>query len=164
MDKRNNIFPRVLALSVILAGLLAYLYVGQMYIASGPSMTPTIYDGERIVVDKKVYDSVPPRRGDVVALISPDRGRYFVKRIVAEAKDEVEVSQSGITVNGEMLSRTEGPWQPQEYTLALDEVYVLGDNRYNSMDSRDFGPIKAKKVIGKVKVVVWPPSSWRIVK
>ncbi len=164
MNKRNLIFPRVLALLVILVGLLAYLYVGQIYVAYGPSMEPTIYDGERIVVDKKVYDSIKPRRDDVVALITPIQGRYFVKRVLAHARDEVAVDKNGIELNGKLIPNTEGPWKPLNYVLKEDEVYVLGDNKYDSSDSRDFGPIKVDKIIGEVKVVIWPPSSWRIVK
>ncbi len=164
MNKRNLIFPRVLALLVILVGLLAYLYVGQIYVAYGPSMEPTIYDGERIVVDKKVYDSIKPRRNDVVALITPIQGRYFVKRIVAQARDEVTVDKNGIELNGKLIPNTEGPWKPLNYVFKADEVYVLGDNKYDSSDSRDFGPIKIDQIIGKVKVVIWPPSGWRIIR
>ncbi len=150
-------------ISFLVTFLLAYLYVGQFYVAYGPSMEPTIYDNERLIVDKRAYAEVNPLVDDVVSFTTP-AGLFYVKRVVAGGGDMVEVGSDGVKVNSKLLKNTEGPWKSLKYKLAQDEVYVLGDNRLISDDSRDFGPIKVDKISGEVKAVVWPPGSWRLVK
>lgn len=138
--------------------------MGKIYVAFGPSMEPTLYTGERIIVDTSAYNVAKPSLNDVISLVNPTDGRFFVKRVVAINGDEVEINSDGVRVNGKLMPRTEGQWQANKYILQQDEVFVLGDNRYDSSDSRDFGPIKVSKVLGEVKAVVWPPGSMRIVK
>lgn len=162
--KKSRLYPRLFVWFLILLFLLVYLYLGKIFVAYGPSMEPTLYNGERLLVDRSAYNVAKPLLNDVAALINPLDGRFNVKRVVALEGDEVEISQEGLRINGELLPRTEGQWQDKKYILQADEVYVLGDNRYNSSDSRDFGPIKISKILGEVKAVIWPPGSWRIVR
>jgi len=165
MNRRNLLFPRIFAWSMITLFLLVYLYIGQLYVAYGPSMEPTLYSGERLLVDKKAYQAVKPAVGNVVALINPDNSSLlFIKRVVAEGGDRVEVSSEGVRVNFKLEPNTEGLWKAASYTLKEDEVFVLGDNRLQSSDSRDFGPVKLNRILGKVKMVIWPPGSFRIVR
>jgi len=164
-DPKNLLFPRIFAWSMIILFLLVYLYIGQLYVAYGPSMEPTLHSGERILVDKKAYQAVKPATGNVVALVNPDNSSLlFVKRVAAEGGDEVEVSSGGVKVNFKLEPNTAGFWKSAKYTLKEDEVFVLGDNRLKSSDSREFGPVKVDKILGKVKMVIWPPASFRIVR
>jgi len=156
------------------------------YIAA-ESMQPTMTRGERVIADKRVYRTEPVAHGDVIVFINPnERNVRFIKRVVALPNDTVEIKENTVFINGKELSTTiEGdvrwetngsaryqthrvPEKPIDAALILNVpettipqgfCYVLGDNRYNSRDSRHFGPIPLVDVIGRVDCAYFP--SWR---
>jgi signal peptidase I len=135
----------------------------------GQSMAPTLTDQDRLIVNKLAYRLGEPRRGDIVMLyypINPDKS--FVKRVIAEEGDEVRIVDGRVFVNDVPLSdeyvpeefRSHEDWGPQR----IDEGYyfVMGDHRNNSSDSRHWGLVPKKYIIGKVQVRWWPLPAARI--
>ena len=109
----------------------------------------------------------PPQRGDVVVFIPPNNQKKdYIKRVIGIAGDRVELRQGTVYVNGYPLNEPytmpgQGPastWGPS--LVGKDELFVLGDNRGASTDSRFFGMLPAKDVIGKAWLSYWPPRHW----
>jgi len=105
----------------------------------------------------------PPERGDVVVLLRPGE-RDYIKRIIGLPGDTVEVKNGQVLVNGVVLDE---PYitDPARQNVPARQVeperyFVMGDNRNNSSDSRSFGTISAKDIVGRAWIVYWPPSSW----
>ena len=136
----------------------------QNYRVDGPSMQPTLHTNEYILVDKAEYYVHPPQRGDVVVFMAPiTPPEAFVKRVIGIPGDTVQVSPDGtVTVDGVPLSEPyvadHIPEQVGTWKLASDQYFVMGDNRGDSTDSRFFGPIARKSIIGKAALVYWPLS------
>jgi len=129
----------------------------------GQSMAPTLADQDRLIVNKFAYRVGIPRRGDIVMLyypINPDKS--FVKRVVAEEGDTVKITDGRVYVNDVPMDDS---FVPPEYRShddfgprVIDEGYyfVMGDHRNNSSDSRHWGLVPKKYIIGKVQLRWWP--------
>ena len=135
----------------------------------GQSMSPTLEDQDRLIVNKLAYLLDDPKVGDVVMLIYPkDPTKSFVKRIVAEPLDTVRVVEGKVYVNDELRP---DEFIPDEYrgsddvaTEVVQEGYywVMGDHRNNSSDSRHWGPVPKKYILGRVQLRWWPFSHARV--
>jgi signal peptidase I len=113
-------------------GLLWALSPIARYIINGPSMLPTFAAGDRIIVNRLAYRWRSPAKGDIVAVRHPfDEEKRLLKRVTAGPGELVTVGSS-------------------EYQLGRDEWYVVGDNQQTSTDSRQFGPVERRQIIGKV--------------
>jgi signal peptidase I len=148
--------------TVLIAGalfLLVNLLTARIRV-EGSSMEPSLHDGEFVVVNRLAYRWNPPERGDIVVFRFPlNPTRRFIKRIVALPGDVVQVSDGRVYVNG--LAQDEpytaaAPRYTGEWRLAEGEVFVLGDNRNNSEDSHEWGPLPMQNIIGKAVLVYWP--------
>ena len=155
------------------------------YVVDGNSMDPTLRNDQRVFVNKFVYfdpivfksnlnlsfdSTLNPKRGDVVVFDPPFpydvSGKQFVKRIIAIPGDTIENSSGIILVNGKPFGNDFGS------TSEISEVpktlvpegyyYVLGDNRNSSNDSRNFGFVPRTSIIGRVWVIYWPFSNFKI--
>jgi signal peptidase I len=135
----------------------------------GLSMAPTLADQDRLIVNKFAYRIGVPRRGDIVMLyypLNPDKS--FVKRVIAEEGDTVRIIDGRVYVNDIPLqddyvkqeNRSHDDWGPQVIPEGYD--FVMGDNRNNSSDSRSWGMVPKKYIIGKVQIRWWPVPSARI--
>jgi signal peptidase I len=129
----------------------------------GQSMAPTLADQDRLIVNKLIYRLGAPRRGDIVMLYYPiDPDKSFVKRVIAEEGDTVRIVDGRVYVNGVPLSdeyvpteyRSHDDWGPQ--TIPEGYYFVMGDHRNNSSDSRHWGMVPKKYIIGKVQLRWWP--------
>ncbi len=150
---------------------LIYIFVAQFHKVSGQSMFPTIHDGDFLVTEKISYRVGQPKHGQIIVLKDPrDESQDFIKRIIGLPGDKIKIDQGKFFLNGGVL--TEPYLAPtvqvhgenflhegQEITLGPDEYFVAGDNRENSSDSRDFGPIAKEKMIGRAFFRYWPPSA-----
>lgn len=113
------------------------------------SMEPTLLHGDWFAVDKRAYRETPPNRGDVVVVQDEtDPEHYLVKRIVAVGGDHVAIEHGRILVNGRSDRHDRTP--PEEITLAEGELFLAGDNRLQSADSRHWGPVRLERVVGRV--------------
>lgn len=142
-------------LLLLLALLILHITVG-LSVVKGDSMEPTLKNGE-LVLYTKLHNQY--ERGDVVSVRIPS-GDYYVKRIIAMEGDEVDLRDGKVYVNGKLqeepyaLGKTQagGEMQTQSYPLTLEknQIFVMGDNRETSVDSRNFGPVGQRQIKGKL--------------
>ena len=169
---RENVESIVWA--VALALVIRTFIMAPFKIPSG-SMHPTLLEGDRILVNKFIYRFQPPRRGDIIVFRYPeDPKRSFIKRLAAMAGDTVEIRNGQVLVNGTPLDgsgvfRTNtyyngGPYgqDGDAVHVPTDSFYVLGDNSSSSHDSRFWGFVPKRLVIGRAMCVFWPITRWRV--
>ncbi len=178
--------PLLAVLALVIALLIKSFLVQLFYIPS-ESMEPTLLIDDRVLVSRIAYRFGEPHRGDVVVFRNPSlaeeprRGilggfahwvtdglgigrpdnEDYIKRVIGEPGDEITVDEDGVSVNGERLdesyiSRDGGP--TGEWTVPEDHVFVMGDNRGHSEDSRVFEAIPIDSIVGEAVARVWPPS------
>jgi signal peptidase I len=135
----------------------------------GLSMAPTLEDHDRLIVNKLVYELGDPRPGDIVMLYYPlNPDKMFVKRVIAREGDTVRIVDGRVYVNDVPLHddyvpaefRSHDDWGPQ--VIQQGYYFVMGDHRNNSSDSRHWGPVPKKYIVGKVKVRWWPLQDAKI--
>lgn len=153
-------------LETIVAALLVTLvvrtFVVEIYRVEGSSMADTLHSAERVVVNKFLYRWVrQPQPGDIVVFQYPrEPDRDFIKRVVAVAGDKVEIKAGKVYVNGELLPEAPAARINDEDRLPTvvpeNSVWVLGDNRNNSEDSRYFGQVPLENIRGMAFFRIWP--------
>lgn len=135
----------------------------------GLSMEPTLEDRDRLIVNKLVYEIGDPRPGDIVMLYYPvNPEKMFVKRVIAQEGDSVRIVDGRVFVNDVPFPddyvpeelRGHDDWGPS--VVQQGYYFVMGDHRNNSSDSRNWGPVPKKYIVGKVKVRWWPLREARI--
>src|SRR5437660_2670835 len=135
----------------------------------GLSMAPTLEDHDRLIVNKLVYELGDPRPGDIVMLYSLlNSEQMFVKRVIAKEGDTVRIVDGRVYVNDQPLRddyvpnefRSHDDWGPQ--IIQQGYYFVMGDHRNNRSDSRHWGPVPKKYIVGKVKVRWWPIQDAKI--
>ena len=156
-------------LPAILIALLINVFVGQATRVEGQSMEPNLHSNQRLVVEKLSYRFHGPQRFDVVVLKLPSQGdELLIKRVVGLPGETVEIRDGHVYVDGAELDE---PFLTEEtragrrdhITVPPLHVYVLGDNRNHSNDSRSFGPIPIDDIIGRAWVSYWPPDDLGLV-
>jgi signal peptidase I len=159
---------KTLASSALYATLIL-TFVGQIARVDGLSMAPTLADHDRLVVNKWTYRVREPRPGDIVMLYyPPDPEKSFVKRIIAREGDEVRIASGRVYVNDIALRDEFVPPQYRSFEDFGPEVvpqgyyFVMGDHRNGSWDSRHWGPVPKKYIVGKVQLRWWPPNNARL--
>ncbi len=135
----------------------------------GQSMAPTLADQDRLIVNKFAYRIGEPRRGDIVMLyypLNPDKS--FVKRVIAEEGDTVRIVDGGVYVNDVPMRDDFVPPEFRSHddfgpTVVREGYYfVMGDHRNNSSDSRHWGEVPKKYIIGRVQIRWWPLPTARV--
>ena len=138
-------------------------FIFQVARVDGLSMLPTLDDHDRLIVNKFVYLWGDPQPGDIVMLRYPvDPDTMFVKRVIAREGDIVQIMDGVVYVNDRPLHddyvaaefRGHDHWGPT--TVAAGYYFVLGDHRNESLDSRSWGPVPKKYIIGRVNFRWWP--------
>jgi signal peptidase I len=168
---RENIESLLWAVGIAL--VIRTLIVAPFKIPSG-SMTPTLIEGDRILVNKFIYRFQPPRRGDIVVFRYPeDPKRPFIKRLVGLGGDDVEIRDGKVLVNGRELDGSgifvhnryynQGSFggEGEVVHVPADALFVLGDNSMSSHDSRFWGFVPKRFLIGKALCIFWPLGRWR---
>ncbi len=152
-------------LEVVIAAVLITVVIRSLivetFVVQGPSMEPTLVNGERLLVSKLAYRFNKPQRGDVVVLQYPlDQSRDYIKRIVAVEGDTVELRLGRLYVNGilqqESYVRFPGLFNMPSVVIPEHTVFVMGDHRTDSEDSRFFGPVDIELLKGKAIFIIWP--------
>ena len=148
---------------------LVVTFVMQVARVEGQSMAPTLADQDRLIVNKLSYRFTSPQRGDIVMLYyPPDPDKSYVKRVIAEAGDAVRVVDGRVYVNDVALRddfvpaeyRGHDDWGPQ--VIPAGHYFVMGDHRNGSSDSRHWGFVPKKYIVGKVQVRWWPVPHIRV--
>ena len=177
------------------------LFVFEAFYVPSGSMSPSVLDGDRVLVNKLAYRRGFPQRGEIVAFLAPgSTGKVYLKRVIALPGDTVEIRDDEVLINEQRLSRDRVPasalsaitshirgdvfvesnaghryqvmlapgrrsagdtmkqYGPQ--TVPADRLFLLGDNRNESLDSREFGCIHLGDVVGSVTYVFAPAGSW----
>lgn len=184
-------------IETILLAALVFLLIQitlQNFRVKGASMEPNLHDGEHLVVTKLAYLYADPawlnglfpflsldtrnpvfffgqpQRGDIIVFRFPrDPTREFIKRVIADPGDRVEVRSGQVFINGKALDE---PYvfdaERDRLSMATlvvppDSYFVMGDNRKGSNDSRDWGPVPRQYIIGKAFVTYWPLSAWGLI-
>ena len=141
--------------------IVVFLY--QPVRVEGTSMMPALVDQERIFINKFVYRFEQVERGDVVVFRYPnDPSKSYIKRVIAGPGDQVAIAGGVVLLNGQRLVE---PYVPANYRdrrsmaeimVPEGKVFVLGDHRNLSSDSRDFGPVEKSAIYGKAVFAYWP--------
>lgn len=161
----------VISLAIILP--IRYFLIQPFYV-KGASMEPTFDDREYLIIDEISYRFRAPARGEVIVFRYPlDPRQYFIKRIVGLPGERVKISGNKVTIfndvhpEGLVLDESYLPagtptFGDEVTTLGPDEYFVMGDNRTSSLDSRSFGPMPRKDMVGRVWVRGWPVSRFTV--
>jgi signal peptidase I len=174
--------------AVILAVALGVAFLSQAFIVKpyripSPSMVPTLDPGDRVLVARFLYHVTSPARGDIVVFKYPlDTRVVFIKRLIGLPGDTLSLRNGQVYVNGvrrnepyvlKVNGRTAptNPWPPiagstlsepwslnRPYTVPAGSYFMMGDNRLDSDDSRSWGPVPARDLIGKAFLIYWPIS------
>ncbi len=149
-----RIFPRLLA-----------FILGKRVVVQGWSMHPTLAPEERVLFDRLAYRRKTPRRGDIVLVRHPQRPEMLlIKRIAGVQGDTVAPSEAGWQINSSLLADSSAETDAlnqAERALATDEYFLLGDQPDHSTDSRHFGPVHRGHILGRARLVYWPPGRFR---
>jgi signal peptidase I len=147
----------------LLTAAFVVIFLYQPVKVEGTSMLPGLEDQERIFVNRFVYRLEPISRGDVIVFRYPrDTSKSYIKRVIGVAGDRIHIVDGLVYVNGEPLSEDYVPQQyadwrsVPELTVPQGHYFMMGDHRNMSSDSRDFGPVAQKFVVGKAVFGYWP--------
>lgn len=164
---------------LIVVAVRAFLFTN--YIVYGQSMMPTINDRERVIINKIGYGIGEPDRFDMIVFHATETTEY-IKRVIGLPGDTIEVKGDLLYINGEIVEETflsEVLEEPRSYPYTIDftlenltgekyvpegHLFVLGDNRRNSIDSRQIGFVSYDKIVGKADLAYWPPKAFRLLK
>ena len=154
-------------LAVVLISIyVIYGFIAQPFLVQGASMEPNFSSGDYLLVDEATYYFREPVRGEVIVFKNPnDADEFYIKRIVGLPGEEVIVSDNEVFVNGELVDEpylADGIKVDGRYVFQLDQdqYFVMGDNRPQSFDSRNWGPLGEDLIIGLVRLRFWPPASF----
>lgn len=147
----------------IVIAVLIHVFLAQATRVYGQSMEPNLHTDMRLVVEKLSYRLHTPERGDIVVLRVRPGDELLIKRVIGLPGDEVAIHDGRVYVNGQPLDE---PYLDQETRGNLAprvvpplHVFVMGDNRRASNDSRSFGPVHIDNIVGKAWVSYWPPTT-----
>ncbi|MEI6291165.1 MAG: signal peptidase I [Chloroflexota bacterium] len=134
----------------------------------GFSMTPTLQNGEFVLVNRLAYRMGVPQRGDIIVFHFPvDPGSQdLIKRVIGLPGDRIMVANGIVWVNGQKLIEpyiAEAPLYGGAWEVPADELFVLGDNRNDSSDSHSWGMLPINEIVGKAVFIYWPFPEWKII-
>lgn len=162
----------IIDLVVLIGAIYALVNLASVrFIVQGPSMEPTFYEDQFLIVSRVNYLLGDPQRGDIVVFHYPGNpNEDYIKRVIGLPGDRVELRDAQVYVNDEPLNE---PYinepcslvscRDEQWVLEAGEYFMMGDNRNRSSDSRDFGPVLEEYIVGEVMIRYWPPSDWGIV-
>lgn len=132
----------------------------------GTSMIPTLENGEFVLVNKMSYRFSDVDRGDIIVFHFPrNPEEELVKRVIGLPGDHVSVQAGTVYVNGQLLNEpyiASPPAYSGEWDVLDGQLFVLGDNRNNSNDSKDWGLLPFDQIVGKAVLIYWPPPLWKV--
>ncbi len=173
--KKTNFFKEFLSYFFIIILAIVFsisvrIFIFEPFIVPTPSMEPTLVVGDKVIVNKLAYKTASIKKGDLVVFHSLIVSKDLVKRAIALEGDKIALTDNGdIYINNKKIAED---YLPENYnitysnqTLIVGEgkVFVMGDNRNDSYDSRYFGPISEEEIFGKVVFIYLPLSRLRTI-
>lgn len=171
-----SVFFQIILILVIALAVVAPIryFLVQPFFVKGASMEPTFDDGQYLIIDELSYRLHEPQRGDVIVFRYPlDPSQYYIKRIIGLPGETVEVAEGKIKIynqeNSAGFTLNEANYLPPNVSTNIDSkeiipakaYFVMGDNRQASSDSRRWGPVPQKNIIGRVWFRAWPIPAFR---
>jgi signal peptidase I len=162
---RIKVLPQLSqALALIASGFLSYYLISQYFVQSvrvvGVSMVPTLQDSQFYLLNRWMLHLRGPKRSEIVVLRDPLDNGFAVKRVIAVGGDSVYLSEGKIYLNGRKLDEpyltpgtltfTCSQFKDQLFKCQPGQCFVLGDNRGNSLDSRTYGPVSRRNILGLI--------------
>ena len=148
-------------LPALLIVLVVNVFLAQATRVEGQSMEPNLHNNQRLIIEKISYHFHPPQRGDIVVITIANRhSDPLIKRVVGLPGETIEIKDGHVYINGHMLTEpyleqlTYGNTGP--HVIAPGYVFVLGDNRGASNDSRSFGEVQTSSIVGRAWFRYWP--------
>jgi signal peptidase I len=145
--------------AIILAFLITH-FVGQRTLVLSCSMEPNLYENQQLIVDKLTYHFRQPERGEIVVIDMGEGEIPLIKRVIGLPGETLEIKNNRVLIDGQVLSE---PYLAEVYqhdfgpvTIPEGNVFVMGDNRNNSRDSRMIGPVALDRILSRAWVRVWP--------
>ena len=178
MDQKVKDVIKEYAESLLIAFVLAMIirtFIVQAFKIPTGSMIPTLIEGDRILVSKYIYKFKDPQAGDVMVFKYPENPKIaFIKRLITEGGKTLELKNGRVIIDGKQsesprvnaryyYNRGEYGDIGQSISVPEDHYYVLGDNSSNSRDSRYWGFVSHKNLIGKALLIYWPPHRIRLI-
>ncbi|MBM3189205.1 MAG: signal peptidase I [Chloroflexi bacterium] len=141
--------------------LVVNIFLAQATRVEGQSMEPNLHNNQRLIIEKISYRLHAPERGDIVVLRRPHKSSEpLIKRVVGLPGETVQIKEGRVYINGQPLTEPyldQATWGDSAPQIVPEEhIFVLGDNRRASNDSRSFGMVPLDDVIGKAWVIYWP--------
>lgn len=168
-QKAENTSFLLYVLLVVVFALSLRLFIFEPIRVDGSSMISTLLDGEQMFVEKVGYWFTEPKRGEIVIVFYPNHTVSCVKRVIGLPGETVSIMDGAVYIDGEPLDESAywndyiyGDMQP--VTVPENSIFVMGDNRNDSNDSRNLltvGPIPYYRIVGRASAVVWPFSAFR---
>lgn len=159
---------------IVTAFIIAYVlktFIFQIAYVKGPSMQPTLYQGQVLIVSKISYRVGEPKRGEIVVINDKLENKDLIKRVIGLPGETIEIKNGSVYIDGNLLSPdyTDIPTYENGFNKAKasdNQYFVLGDNRTESRDSRSdtLGFVKEKNIIGKAVFRIWPLNKMGILK
>ena len=164
----------IIAIVAVLVAVLVQAYIVKPYRIPSESMENTLMPGDRVFVNRFIYHFKDVNRGNVVVFKSPSDGTVLIKRVIGLPGNVISLKDGSVYVDGKKLDepyvRTDAgapeptepfdngePWDLQKpYTVPAGNYFMMGDNRTNSGDSREFGPVSQNALIGEAFFIYWP--------
>lgn len=164
--KEIGVWAIEIAIVLVFSFVFVY-YIGHRTTVVGPSMNPSLENGEEILVNRFTYKVTRPKPNDVIVFLphGNTKAHYYVKRVIAVPGDTVQIKNGAVYVNGELFDEKvdtaaieDAGVAAEEITIGEDEYFVLGDNRNSSEDSRyaNIGNVKKEHIVGKAWFRVSP--------
>lgn len=153
--------------------LFIRFFILNITLVEGSSMLPNFQDGDRLITQKVSLYFNPPSQGDVVVIKAPDNpSKNYIKRVIALGGDQVELLEGQLYINGQLReedfiagAQTNASIQGHsQWTIPEGYIFVLGDNRGGSNDSRNFGPVDEKDVVGISVFRIYPLNRFGSIK
>ena len=161
-------------LLIIVAVVLIRVFIFDPVRVDGPSMNTTLLDGQVLILNKIGYKKDKIQRYDIIVadVIINNKKERVVKRVIGLPNETIYAEDGKVYVDGKEIDGSYTSTETEDFSIEDngftkipgDSYFIMGDNRSISLDSREFGPVKEKEIVGKASIVIWPLNKIKVIK